>query len=257
MENEREERPRKKKKKKKSKVGYYLYAIVVLLLGIAIITLSVLLLFHVQKIEIIGTEYSQKSEVSDWIREDPYTSNSIYAFWKIKTGSYKRPAYLEKVDAVPALPWILKIRVTEKKIAGCITGGSEYIFFDKDGLVLLKGNEMMEGMPAVEGVEVKAPKLHEKLQTGNKKVFSYITGLTKALAKHRLSPDRIVWEGDSMNLYFGGVCVRLGKNNFEEKIVQLPPILEKLEGKTGVLKMEYYNETSTSISFREEAAANE
>jgi cell division protein FtsQ len=52
-----------------------------------------------------------------------------------------------------------------------------------------------------------------------------------------------------MNLYFNGVCVKLGKSNFDKKIVELPPILEKLEGKEGTLFMEHY--TSGRISFKE------
>jgi len=60
-----------------------------------------------------------------------------------------------------------------------------------------------------------------------------------------------------MDLYFENVCVRLGRSRFDEKVVQLPPILEKLEGKTGVLDMEYYNEASSDISFKEEVTTNE
>ena len=78
----------------------------------------------------------------------------------------------------------------------------------------------------------------------NEKVFSYIVELTKEIKKNDLEPDRIVWEDNSMDLYFENVCVRLGRSRFDEKVVQLPPILEKLEGKTGVLDMEYYNEAS-------------
>ena len=53
------------------------------------------------------------------------------------------------------------------------------------------------------------------------------------------------------------MCVRLGRSRFDEKVVQLSPILEKLEGKTGVLDMEYYNEASSNISFKEEVTQNE
>ena len=54
-----------------------------------------------------------------------------------------------------------------------------------------------------------------------------------------------------MNLYFGEICVQLGKMNFDEKLTQLPPILEKLEGKKVTLHLELYSELSNSISFEE------
>ena len=37
--------------------------------------------------------------------------------------------------------------------------------------------------------------------------------------------------------------------NYDVKIAELPPILETLNGKAGVLRMEHYSETGDSISF--------
>ena len=239
MEQEREEieeRPRKKRKKKKSKIGYYLYAVVVLLLAVAIIVVSTLILFHVQK---------------------KYTSNALYALWKFNSGSYKIPPYLEKVEVGLSAPWALKVKVTEKKMIGCIVSDNEYIYFDKEGLVLLKSAEKMDGIPMIEGLEVGTIEQYKKLSVDNENVFSYIVELTKEIKKNNLEPDRIVWEDNSMELYFENVCVRLGRSRFDEKVVQLSPILEKLEGKTGVLDMEYYNEASSNISFKEEVTQNE
>ena len=69
--------------------------------------------------------------------------------------------------------------------------------------------------------------------------------------KNEIAPDKIVWEENSMNLYFGEICVELGKMNYDVKIAELPPILSTLEGKVGVLRMEHYSETGDSISFEE------
>ena len=260
MEQEREEieeRPRKKRKKKKSKIGYYLYAVVVLLLAVAIIVVSTLILFHVQKIDVKGTQYSEKNEVLEWVRKDKYTSNALYALWKFNSGSYKIPPYLEKVEVGLSAPWALKVKVTEKKMIGCIVSDNEYIYFDKEGLVLLKSAEKMDGIPMIEGLEVGTIEQYKKLSVDNENVFSYIVELTKEIKKNNLEPDRIVWEDNSMELYFENVCARLGRSRFDEKVVQLSPILEKLEGKTGVLDMEYYNEASSNISFKEEVTQNE
>ena len=67
-----------------------------------------------------------------------------------------------------------------------------------------------------------------------------------------MEPDRLVWEDDSMNLYFGDICVKLGKLNFDEKLIQVPPILKEVEGKKGTFNLEHYNEMSSWISFEEE-----
>lgn len=255
MDQEREEKP--KKKKKKSKIGYYLYAVVVLILTIAIFVVSTLILFHVQKIEVKGTNYSEKNEIIKWVQEDKYTSNALYALCKFQWGNNEIPPYLEKVQVGLSAPWILKVTVTEKKILGCTATNDGYVYFDKEGLVVWKSMEKMEEIPWIEGLNIETSELYQKLPVDEEKVFSYLQELMKEIDENKLNPDRIVWEDNSMNLYFGNVCVRLGRSRFDEKAIQLPPILEKLEGKKGVLDMEYYNEASPNISFKEEVAENQ
>lgn len=255
MDQEREEKP--KKKKKKSKIGYYLYAVVVLILTIAIFVVSTLILFHVQKIEVKGTNYSEKNEIIKWVQEDQYTSNALYAFCKFQWGNNEIPPYLEKVQVGLSAPWILKVTVTEKKILGCTATNDGYVYFDKEGLVVWKSMEKMEEIPWIEGLNIETSELYQKLPVDEEKVFSYLQELMEEIDENKLNPDRIVWEDNSMNLYFGNVCVRLGRSRFDEKAIQLPPILEKLEGKKGVLDMEYYNEASPNISFKEEVAENQ
>ena len=240
---------KKKRRRKKSKFGYYLYAITILLLTIINITLAALLLTNVQGIEVKGTKYSQKSDIVAWIEEDPMTNNSLYTLWKFKLGHYTLPVYLEDVDVSLTAPWKVKVKVQEKQMIGCILVDNSYVYFDADVLVLKKGSEYDTGLPLIDGLTVKDAKLFEYLKVENRKVFSYIVKVTEEIAEADLSPDRLVWEDDSMNLYFERICVRLGKSNFSEKIQELPPILTKLEGKQGTLQMEHYTEDSKNISF--------
>ena len=111
---------------------------------------------------------------------------------------------------------------------------------------------MLDNIPVVEGLEVGGINEMEKLQIENEKVFSYIMNISDEIQKNKLYPDRIVWEEDSMNLYFAGIRVQLGKTNFDEKLVQLPPILANLEGQTGILHLEHYSDVSSGISFEKE-----
>lgn len=222
---------------------------IVLILTIANILLATLVLFHVQKVEISGNTYSKSSDILKWVKEDPYTANALYAIVKFKTGAYEKPVYLERVNVGIGAPWQLKVKVEEKKIIGCILKNGVYVYFDQDGLVLAKTAQMMEGYPLIRGLETADTELYKKMNVENKKVFSYIISMTEQVKKSELKPDCITWEKDSMNLHFGEVCVQFGKSRFGEKMNQLPPILEKLEGKKGTLHLEHYNETSTNISF--------
>ena len=240
---------KKRRRKKKSKFGYYLYAVTVLLLTIINITLAALLLTQVQGIEVKGTKHSKKSDIVAWIEEDPLTVNSLYTLWKFKFGHYTLPVYLEDVDVSLAAPWKVKVKVQEKQMIGGVLVDDIYVYFDAEGLVLKAGNEYDAQLPLIEGLKIKDAKLYEYLEVENQKVFSYIVKVTEEIEEADLTPDRLVWEDDSMNLYFEQVCVKLGKSNFAEKIQELPPILAELEGKQGTLQMEHYTEDSKNISF--------
>jgi len=239
----------KRRRKKKSKFGYYLYAVTVLLLTIINITLAALLLTQVQAMDIKGTKYSQKSDIAEWIEKDPLTINSLYTLWKFRFGHYTLPVYLEDIEVSLAAPWKVKVKVQEKKMIGCMLLDDSYVYFDAEGLVLRTGSEYDAEIPLIEGLAVKEAELFEYLDVENQKVFSYIVTVTEEMEETGLGPDRLVWEDDSMNLYFEQVCVKLGKSNFGEKILELPPILTELEGKRGTLHLEHYTEDTTSISF--------
>lgn len=249
MKGESEERSTKRRKKKR-KFGYYLYAVVVLLLTITNITLATWLLTYVQSIHVVGNVNSGKQEIIDWVKEDPMTVNSLYTLWKFKSGAYKLPVYLEDVEVSLKAPWKVQVDVKEKQVIGCVLDGKACVYFDSEGLVLKKATQYEEGIPLIEGIQVEQTGLFEYLKVDNEKVFSYIVNITDGIGKNELSPDRIVWEDDSMNLYFETICVKLGKSSFEDKLIQLPPLLENLEGKTGILDLEHYTKGST-ISFEE------
>ncbi len=237
--------------KKKRKFGYYLYAIVILVLTIANISLAVLLLTHVQGIKVSGTKLSTEEEIKDWITQDPLTVNSLYTVFKYKFGSKELPVYLEDMTVSLSAPWELQVDVDEKDIIACVKYKKNYIQFDKDGLVLQITAEQPSGMPLIEGIPVRGAKQFEILNVKEEKVFSYVNNLILEVENSKLEPTRIAWKDGSINLYFDEVCVELGKSNYGIKLAELPPILEKVEGKKGVIRMEYFTQSGEKISFEE------
>ena len=127
----------------KKKKGHRLYAFTVLVLGIAIIVLSIIVFFYVQKIEITGNEYTKDVEIIEIIQEDPASVNSLYVIGKYKLNKYDMPGSLESVKITLTSPWALKVTVKEKPIVGYIYDDDGYVYFDKDGLVVRKGREVI------------------------------------------------------------------------------------------------------------------
>lgn len=237
-------------KKKPKKKSHKLYALIIIILGFAILMLTVLVLFHTQSVAVSGNEYASDAELISWVNEDEYAVNTLYLLAKYRWGDPVLPPYIESVEVGLKNPWTFSMRVVEKKIMGGILQGNNYVYFDKDGFVVLITPDMREGIPHVEGLQTGEVQLYHTLEVENKSIFQNILDVTEMIAECELTPDRIECSGEDINLYFGNIRVLLGTGNMKNKILQISPILEKLEGQMGTLHLEHYSDSSQSISFR-------
>lgn len=240
-----EERPVKRKKK-----SHKVYAFFVLLFGMAIIVLTFVLLFYIQKIEITGNEYCTDRQIIDTVQNDKYSVNSLYVWGKYMLGRGEELPCLEEMKVGFGWPWVLKIEVKEKPIVGYIRAGeTEYAYFDKDGLIVKKDSSEPAGLPCVEGADVAKIQLYKKIESENTKIFGEILETSQELKKYEMSAEKIVCKNDKIYIYIGQLCVSLGNNVTSEKIAQISPIIEKLEGKSGTLHLENYGEGRETITF--------
>jgi len=240
-------------RRKKKGFGYYLYAILALGLFLANSIMLLLLLFHVQKIEVTGNETVEESQIVSWVKEDEYTVNSLYTVWKFNNYSGKIPEYLDELEVRMILPWKLRIVVQEKKPIAAILEEGVYVTFDKEGLILSRTSDIPEGLFVIEGIASGDAKVYEELSVEDKNAFAYIEELTGELEHQKLVPDRLLWETDGMSAYYENVHVKFGKSGFRDKVLQLSAILVELEGKEGTLHLEHYNETNQSITFEKKS----
>lgn len=240
----------KEKPKKKGNMVHKIYAVLIILLGVTILAMIAFIVFHTQSLEVKGLDYSSEQEVAEWIEKDKGAMNTLYLLWKYNTQNPEVLPFLDSVKVKLKAPWAVVIEAQEKKIAGHIESDDCYYYFDKEGLVVLVTAAPLEGIPRIEGMEFGEMALYEKLKTEDDSVFEHILEVTQFLKKEELKPDKILSDGKNITLYFGTICAELGSGGYAYKIAQLPPVLEKLEGESGVLKMSYYDESSKYISFR-------
>lgn len=243
-----EQNPKKKKNKKRT-----ICAIILVIMMACFWFIVFLLLFQVRKINITGNEFLSKSSVAEWIEEDELSTNSLYVWWKFNFSHYKKPAAVEDVKVSLSNPWTVKVKVKEKQIVGYLIVDDQFVYFDKDGLVLEKTNEWRDNIPGIEGLNVSKAELYKELPVskGYKKVFSNLLEMSSSLKKYKLKPDRVICKDEDIYLYFGKKCVLLGNKNFPDKIAQIPPIFDKLGDKTGTLHLERFDEFNTTITFAE------
>lgn len=228
-----------------------IYAIILSVMFLCLVLIAFLLLFQIKNVEVVGNKYVSDQEVIGWVQSDELATNSLYVLCKFQFTEYNLPAAIENVKISLKSPWSIKVRVEEKKIVGYIILEDDFVYFDKDGIVLEKSREWWDEVACIEGLDVTSAQLYEELPVKDeeKKIFNSLLEMSEALKDKELTPDKIVCQDSELNLYFGSVCVNLGNENFAKRIAQIPPILEKLGNQKGTLHLENYGESSTTVSF--------
>lgn len=232
---------RKTQKKKKS--GLYTAGVFV------VIILAAILLFHIRKIEVTGIQSLTQQEVEAWIKCDKLSNNALYVLAKSRVYPDKPLPMMRNVKISLKNPWTLSVAVKEKKILGGILVDGEYAYFDEEAVVLKKQSDQIPGVPIIEGVEVGKAKIYRKISVENRKLFSYVLQTGELLEKWEIAPDKIVFSGMDVSLYFGELCFQIGDKNFNDRIAQIGPICEKLQGQRGTVHLEKFTDQSSAVSF--------
>ncbi len=242
--------------KKKPKLGFLGGLSVVLAILIGLMTLY--LLFHIQKFEVRGNEYSASTETVNWIKEDDWATNSIYLWVKFLVAEQELPPYATDVNVSLRAPWIVRVDVVERQPIGGVELPDKYVYFDEEGIVMSNTSLQVEGIPLVEGMTVTDSTLYEPLPVENIDIFQNILEVTKLLERNELEPEAIMnSDADNIELKFGGIVVQIGDDNYEEKMMQIHPMLEKLEGQEGTLDLRSYTSTDTVTNFKKKSVENE
>ena len=255
---ERMRRRRAQKKRKQLKrrrrivICLLILAVAVILGGLAYLST---LLFKLKKIQVTGNRYTAEQEVTDWIREDPYAKNTLYLWWKYNRTEPKALPAVDSIKIKLKSPWEVTAVVKEKEFTGRMEYNGENIYFDEEGIVSYRSTEVIEGTWLVTGAQTDWEKLKmgEKLPVPDGKVFDKITKITALLEQEELQPDMIGFEDASLTLWFGDVRALIGTGGYDEKIKQIPPVLQKIgelyPGQKGALHLENYEQGMDSIRF--------
>ena len=91
--------------------------------------------------------------------------------------------------------------------------------------------------------------LYKRIDNGNSGIFEEILEASQEFRKYERIVDKIVCKNNRIYIYIGKICISLGDNVTPEKIAQIDPILEELEGREGTLHLENYGEGRETITF--------
>lgn len=226
------------------------------------ITAAVLLIFlvifaafffanRITAIEIEGNEYYTDDEIKDLIIKEPLDNNAWYLYWKYKYTSGEKIPFIDTIEVDVVSMGRIKITVYEKGIVGMVEYLDNYMYFDKDGILVESSKKKIDGIPQITGLSFNNLALYEELPVDNPDVFNSILTLTQMLKKNDIWPDKIHFSDSlEITLSFDEAKVLLGTDeNLEEKIMRLKYLMGDLQGRKGILHMENFNEDTKNITF--------
>ena len=226
------------------------------LLGtLCILAVAAFILCRTRGYDIEGNSYYSDNTIRTWIENDKFSYNTLGILFRYNFTDAELPAGVEQLHVSLKNPWTVKVRVEEKEIVGYVTIEDAYLYFDGEGMVIMRSRKLIEGVPYIEGLAFDATKtaVGKPLPVEDDGVFGRIVDLSRNLKKYDLAPDRISGADGNMDIYFGIVEVTLGTDGYEEKLQQVEPILKKLTElypeTAGTLHLENYKSDSDSIRF--------
>ena len=197
-----------------------------------------------------------EDEIMEIVMSGPLGDNSLYLSLKYRDRGIQDIPFVDVMNVSILAPDTIKITVYEKALAGYVKYLDTSMYFDKDGYVVESSGIRTQGIPQITGLSFNHVVLGEQLPVEDPQVFSSIMDLTKLLNKYSLAADKIyLHSSGDITIYFGQIKVSMGSDNshIEDKLQLLPDFLEKLQGKSGTLQMENYEEGKGKFTFKPDA----
>lgn len=214
--------------------------IALLLLGVpAIIFINT---FQIKTLEVVGEKRYTQEQIKAQVIQTKLDTNSLCLYLKYRYFKDIRLPFVEKIDVKMMDQQAITIYVYEKMIAGCVEFMGEYLYFDKDGIVVESSGTKLEDVPVVKGLKFNKIILSEKLKVQKEELFDLIINLTQLIEKNDLNIDIISFSKQyEVTLYSNDIKILLGKQStYDEALSALKGILKEAEGMNITINMEKY-----------------
>ena len=203
---------------------------------------------RIREITVTGNEKYTDEQVADLVFPDNTSRSTVLCYLREHFGKHEKIPFVEDYKLVIKSLNRAEIIVYEKSVVGYVSYMSSYMYFDKDGIIVESSSQKLHGIPWITGLKFGHIVLYQKLPVESERVFEEILNLTQILSIYDLSVDKIQYNtlGEA-TLYMGEIEVILGSNEgLNGKIAELGDMLPQLEGKSGTLYLDTYDETKTN-----------
>ena len=217
---------------------------------LAIVLLIGILLFAIQikEIEVTGNKHYTEEQIVDLIFDETWSKNSAYCYYENNFQEPKSIPFIEEYKVEFQSPTKVRVVVYEKSVVGYVSYMSSYMYLDKDGIIVESSGEQLPGIPWITGMEFGHIVLHQPLPVANQSIFDQILNLTQVLSVNGVKVDKINYNSFlEAELTIGDIVVELGNDeNLNGKVSELSDILPEIEGLSGTLYLDSYDENNSN-----------
>ena len=230
----------------------------VIFVGIPVLIFG--LTFRLKNVSVIGTTRYTEEQISKQLIKNELDYNTLLLYLKYNYFEEVRIPFVEKIDLELKDKNSVNIRVYEKMVTGCIQFMGEYLYFDKDGIIVESSPEQLKDIPLIKGLEFNKIILNEKLEVQKDELFDVILNLTQLIDKFGLEVKTIRFDNTyAVTVECGDIIARLGKRSTYDEVLselrniiqssggELKDVLDKSEGTRLELDMTNYTQNTTSI----------
>lgn len=222
-------------------------------LGLRLLKITVLLLlpiaiymytFQLKNISVSGSTRYDSEQIKGRLISSKIESNSLIFYLKYKYFIDKRIPFVEKMSFELADKNSINIRVYDKKIIGCIEFMGDYLYFDKDGIIVESTSNRLNDIPLIKGLKYQKIVLNEKLEVQKEELYEVILNLTQQIEKRELEVKTIIFNNKyEVTVDLGEIKAMLGKRStYDEILAKLKNIVVETNGKRLTIDMSTEND---------------
>lgn len=213
------------------------------ILTLLLLTAGVFYFLRITRIKVEGGEIYSDQEIISTAMSDQYSYHTLYFLAESRFGRVPCLPFVQEIDVEWKSPTSIILHVYDKTISGCVKYMGQYIYFDKDGVVLQSLSEPMDGVPVVTGIKFGKFTLNEAFEVKDDSLFDTIMNLSRLIKHYKVQVDQVKFEGKNVTLYSGDVEVYLGQKDFyDDDLAALSSVLKKTnkKGLAGTINMENF-----------------
>ncbi len=208
---------------------------------------------RIETVNVKGCHYYSDEEIRRELGNGCVEKNSVLLYLKYRYWGLDEIPFIEKLTIKRVNSHEITVHVYEKSLIACVKYMGQYLYFDKDGIILDSSTERQESIPAIGGLNFSGFTMYDKLKVENEQIFDHILELSQVIKRYELPVDKVYFNNKKeVTLTAQGIKIYLGKRDFyDESISALSEILPDVlsENKKGSIDMENYN-SGDKVIFR-------